>query len=109
MTKQEAVEKLREAELIIKALIKTLKNITGKEKEEPLLYAVYEVKRQGLPNATAYVAVCLSNPFLYVVSPNQAQAAAELRDKVKEFYTGQDTSFPSLDGIVVPDALPEDF
>jgi hypothetical protein len=81
-----------------------------------LLYAVYKVEAPAAGGV--FVAVCVDNPFLYAVSHTQEGASSEIRKKVREFYGCADSGESAggcasggrtLEGITIPDSLPEDF
>jgi len=81
-----------------------------------LLYAVYRVEAPAAGGV--FVAVCVDNPFLYAVSHTQEGASEEIRRKVRAFYGSAErdetenrgeSGGRTLEGINIPDSLPEDF
>ena len=61
-----------------------------------LMYAVYEIKGP-------WFAVCLDNPFIYKIASTKAEVRNAIKSKIQEFYG------KTLEGIDIPDKLPEDF
>ncbi|TET36696.1 MAG: hypothetical protein E3J72_08035 [Planctomycetota bacterium] len=72
----------------------------NRETNSPLLYAVY-----ASDDGTSHFAVCLDDPFCFASGPDRETAVKELIKCIREKYGCAST----LDGIEVPDFLPEDF
>lgn len=96
----------------IGSLLRFLKLMTARvadeeEGNEPsMLYAVYEVNARG---ASAFLAVCLDNPFIYAVEDSRKKAGEEIRRLVAKFYSEDAPLGRGLDGLEIPDSLPEVF
>ena len=109
-------ERIAEQERVIEALQAYLKHATRSACAEcdggdvPVVYAVYEVKpRRG---DGVFIAICLDNPFLYTVADTRSEAADALREKVRDFHGDEDETAENrqtLEGIEIPNSLPEDF
>jgi hypothetical protein len=114
----EKTKRIEELTKLTDGLVVVLKRLTATAEETAapvsengaLVYAVYEVVPATAENA--YIAVCLDNPFLYTVAASQAAAADALKEKVRAFYAGNRSAAPpddALEGIEIPNTLPEDF
>jgi len=71
----------------------------NRETNSSLLYAVY-----ASDDGTSHLAVCLDDPFCFASGPDRDTAVSELIKLIRKKYDGAQT----LDGIEVPDFLPDD-
>jgi len=69
-----------------------------------ILYAVYEVSLGG---HKVYVAVCINNPYLFVVNKVQEEAVRLIKEKIYADYDQQSKSGNNkLREVKIPDFLP---
>ena len=105
--------RIAEQSRIIRGLMKYLERVKGvcadgecnESNGDGLLYAVYEV---AIPGKSVFVAVCIDNPFLYAACQTHCGAVGAIKEKLAEFYGLADDDIDELDGLQVPNFLPED-
>ena len=88
---QEIISKMKELEVLTDTL--------DKDNPDKIMYGLFTGNKK-------YLAVCLNDPFIHCIADTEEDALDGLKRLIMEKYTN---SNHSLEGITIPDVLPEDF